>query len=246
MGFVDLGSLYREGQAQALEEFAAEGGGGCKNQGWLGAQVTPVGYVKQIAETRVCNSSSAFDLGVLDTYDTRPMSEGWSKLLDIGPLADGRAEVDFSIPLKEFPRVLPVLAAPEGTARGRVRFTREGGIAVAEVDLTADVVLLCQRCLSPLSWPVKSSGRAALVATAAAADRVPPDLEAVMAPEYQISIRDLVEEELLLALPLVPRHENDKCAGVRAGTSAEQSSSEGPAGETHRPFGQLGELFKRQ
>ncbi|HTC45267.1 MAG TPA: YceD family protein [Steroidobacteraceae bacterium] len=164
------------------------------------------------------------------------MSEGWSKLLDIGPLADGRAEIDFSIPLKEFPRVLPLLAAPEGTAGGRVQFSREGRIAVAEVKVAAEVTLLCQRCLAPLRWPVESAGRAALVASAAEAERVPEPLETVLAPEYRISIRDLVEEELLLALPLVPRHENDECAGEAASTQE----------ETHRPFGRLSELLKRQ
>jgi uncharacterized protein len=163
------------------------------------------------------------------------MSEGWSKLLDIGPLADGRAQIDFSIPLKEFPRVLPLLAAADGEARGRVNFSREDRIAVAEVAVVADVMLLCQRCLAPLKWPVNSSGRAALVATAAEAERVPETLETVLAPEHRISTRDLVEEELLLALPLVPRHEDDSCAGDRAG-----------ADETHRPFAQLSELFKRQ
>jgi uncharacterized protein len=167
------------------------------------------------------------------------MSEGWSKLLDIGPLADGRADIDFTIPLKEFPRVLPLLAAPDGEARGRVDFSREGRIAVAEVTVTAEVLLQCQRCLSPLKWPVHSTARAALVATQAQAAQVPETLETVLAPEYRISLRDLVEEELLLALPLVPRHENDECAGERAGTHSEQS-------ETHRPFGQLSELFKRQ
>jgi uncharacterized protein len=180
---------------------------------------------------------SGFDLVRLDTYDTRPMAEGWSKLLDIGPLAEGRAEVDFSIPLQEFPRVLPLLAAPDGIARGQVHFARESGIAVAEVTVDADVTLQCQRCLAPLNWPVHSSGRAALVADAAEAERVPQPLETVLAPEHRISIRDLVEEELLLALPLVPRHENDECIGGSAGT---------PEDKTHRPFGQLSELLKRQ
>ena len=182
----------------------------------------------------------------LDTYDTRPMSEGWSKLLDIGPLADGRAEIDFSIPLKEFPRVLPLLAGPDGTARGRVNFGREGRLAVAEVAVAADATMLCQRCLAPLNWPLKSTGRAALVATPAEAERVPETLETVLAPEHRISIRDLVEEELLLALPLVPRHENDECAGDRAGTLVEPGSAAEPVGETHRPFGQLSELLKRR
>ncbi len=163
------------------------------------------------------------------------MSEGWSKLLDIGPLADGRAHIDFSIPLKEFPRVLPLLAGSEGDARGRVDFSREERLAVAEVTVAADVTLLCQRCLAPLKWPLNSSGRAALVATVAEGERVPETLETVLAPEHRASIRDLVEEELLLALPLVPRHENDGCAGGLA-----------DAAQTHRPFAQLGELFKRQ
>jgi uncharacterized protein len=173
------------------------------------------------------------------------MSEGWSKLLDIGPLADGRAEIEFSIPLQEFPRVLPLLAAPDGQAHGRVSFAREGRIAVAEVTVAAEVTLLCQRCLAPLKWPLVGRGRAALVATAAAAEGLPGTLETVLAPEYRISLRDLVEEELLLALPLVPRHEDDGCAG---GTGARegQGSAAQPAADTHRPFEQLRELFKRQ
>ncbi len=173
------------------------------------------------------------------------MSAGWSKLLDIGPLADGRAEVDFSIPLKEFPRVLPLLAAPDGEAFGRVQFSRESRLAVAEVTVAADVTLTCQRCLSPLLLRVEGKGRAALVATAAEAGRVPEALETVLAPEHRISIQDLVEEELLLALPLVPRHAENECAGGSAGTQ-EPGAAAAPGGETHRPFGQLGELFKRR
>jgi uncharacterized protein len=173
------------------------------------------------------------------------MSEGWSKLLDIGPLADGRAEIDFSIPLKHFPRVLPLLAAPEGEAVGRVDFSREGRIAVAEVTVAAEVTLICQRCLSPLVRQVEGQGRAALVASPAEAERVPDTLETVLAPEYRISIRDLVEEELLLALPLVPRHEDNGCAADSAGTPGQGFSAEPPA-ETQRPFGQLSELLKRQ
>src|ERR1700748_3259663 len=100
------------------------------------------------------------------------MSEGWSKLLDIGPLADGRAGIDFSIPLKHFPRVLPLLAAPDGEAVGRVDFSLESRVAVAEVTVAATVTLICQRCLAPLKWPVDSSGRVALVATPAEAERL--------------------------------------------------------------------------
>lgn len=156
-------------------------------------------------------------------------------MLEIGPLADARAQIDFSIPLKEFPRVLPLLADADGEARGKVSFSREGRIAVAEVAVSADLTLLCQRCLAPLKWPVNAVGRAALVASTAEGDRAPETLETVLAPEHRISARDLVEEELLLALPLVPRHQDDRCAGERAG-----------ADEANRPFAQLSELLKRR
>ncbi|HTY92797.1 MAG TPA: YceD family protein [Steroidobacteraceae bacterium] len=164
------------------------------------------------------------------------MAAGWAKLRDVGALADERAVVDFSIPLNEFPRVMPLLAASDGVAVGKVAFAREGRTVVAEVTLGAELTLRCQRCMAPMRWPVASVGRAALVATAAEAERVPEALETVLAPDYRISIRDLVEEELLLALPLVPRHEDNDCAGADAGQVT----------QTHRPFGQLGELFKRQ
>jgi len=72
-----------------------------------------------------------FDLEGTDTYHTRPMSVGWSKLHDIDPWADARTELDFSIPLKEFPRLAPQLADSAGDARGSVRFERRDGIAVA-------------------------------------------------------------------------------------------------------------------
>ena len=174
------------------------------------------------------------------------MSQAWSKLLDVGPLADDGVELDFSIPLKEFPRVLPLLAAPQGEAVGHVGFSREGRLAVAEVRVSAQVSLTCQRCLGPMTCRVEASGRAALVATPAEAERVPEPLETTLAADYRISLRDLVEEELLLALPLVPRHEDDECVGDRAGAQAVPAAAAARTAETHKPFGQLGELFKRR
>lgn len=192
-------------------------------------------------------AQSDFDLGRVDTYDTRPMSAGWSKLLDIGPLADSRAGMDFAIPLTEFSRLVPQLREATGEATGEVAFTRENRLAVVDVQVQADVVLTCQRCMGPLQFRIDSEGRAALVATPAEADRVPETLETVYAADHRISLRDLVEEELLLALPLVPRHEDEyDCAGPEAVVQeTAQPAGEAPE-EAHRPFGQLADLLKRQ
>ena len=68
---------------------------------------------------RIC-----FDLGRVDTYYTRPMSEAWSKPCDVGALADEQADLELAIPLAEFSRVRTRLGALEGTISARVRFGR--------------------------------------------------------------------------------------------------------------------------
>ena len=173
------------------------------------------------------------------------MAAGWAKLRDVGALADERAVVDFSIPLNEFPRVMPLLAAPDGVAVGRVVFAREGRTVVAEVTLGAELTLRCQRCMAPMRWPVASVGRAALVATAAEAERVPEALETVLAPDYRISIRDLVEEELLLALPLVAAHRDPAACAALAPSVAGPGK---PTADEHgqRPFEGLKELLGKK
>jgi len=170
------------------------------------------------------------------------MSDGWSKLHDIDLWADARTEVDFAIPLKDFPRLLPQLSGDAGEASGRIRFGRQDGIAVADVSVDATVHLLCQRCLAPLDHSVRSRGRVAMVEEGAEAERVPVQLETILAPGHRLSILDLVEEELLLALPVVPLHEPSHCVD---GTSAVATPSETEQHERQRPFERLGELFKR-
>ena len=170
------------------------------------------------------------------------MSEGWSKLLDLDPLADGQADIDFSIPLAEFPRLSPQLAHTNGDVRGSVRFSRESGVPVADLDVTCELELECQRCFGPLSLPIDSQERVAMVAGAAEADRVPAGRETILAPEHRISLRDLVEEELLLTLPIVPLHEPGECDAQLVNETLERDA---PEPDVQRPFEQLGELLKR-
>ena len=182
---------------------------------------------------------SRFDLPGVPTYHTRPMSQDWSRRRDIDLLADERVRVDFAIPLADFPRLRPRLAEATGSARGRVGFERLQGACVAEIGVSTRVRLTCQRCLRPLDYPIECAGRVVMVADGAEADRAPQGLETTLAPERRTSVRDLVEEELLLALPIVPLHENPECA---RGPGAHRG---GPATGGQRPFERLNELLKR-
>ncbi len=174
------------------------------------------------------------------------MSEPWSQLSDVDRLADRQADVAFEIPLDQMPRVRAQLADSSGTVRGVAHFRREAGFRVAELEMEGAATLVCQRCLGPLQWPVAGTSRVALVAAESEADRVPQEFETVLAPENRIRVRDLVEEELLLTLPLVPLHsEASECTGqeVEHEPAAEPKAA---APDTQRPFERLGELLKRQ
>lgn len=165
------------------------------------------------------------------------MPDGWSRLLDAEQLADRRTDIDFSIPLSDLPRLSPQLARPQGSARGSASFTREHGLAVVDLAVEAAVSLTCQRCLQTMSWPVASHARIAIVSDSQGADRVAPDLEVVIAPESRITVRDLVEEELLLGLPVVAMHADRAACGAGAEDEVDE--------ETQKPFAGLAELLRR-
>ena len=50
----------------------------------------------------------------------------------------------------------------------------------------------------------------ALVSDYDSADRVPQEMEVFLVEADSVSVRDLVDEEVMLALPHVPRHAEEK------------------------------------
>jgi uncharacterized metal-binding protein YceD (DUF177 family) len=73
---------------------------------------------------------------------------------------------------------------------------------------------------------------------------VPADYEAIPGDPRQVDLAALVEDELLLSLPLFAAHgagEECMALGLQA---ARDTSSAPPANETRRPFAGLKELLK--
>lgn len=171
------------------------------------------------------------------------MSPPWTKPLDVHRLAGSEADIDFAVPLAELPRLRSRLAGVGGVVRGRVLFAREAGCIVADLTLSGAATLVCQRCLGPMSEAVNSSARVALIAAEAEAERIPDHLDPVLAAGGRISIGELVEEEMLLALPIVPLHARaSDCAVAAQGPLVSGGQQEQT---TQRPFERLSELLKR-
>jgi uncharacterized protein len=76
------------------------------------------------------------------------------------------------------------------------------------VGATARLALVCQRCLGPVDTPVQAERSFLFVADEETAARLDADTEEdVLAMTRALDLRALVEDELLLALPVVPRHD---------------------------------------
>jgi uncharacterized protein len=177
------------------------------------------------------------------------MSLGWSRRAPVDTLVSTETAFDFAIPLAELPRVALELIAKDGDAKGHVRFSRQLGHAVADLHVEAEPEVVCQRCMQPMRWPVDVTSRIALVVDFDAADRVPEGLEVFLVEGDSVSVRDLVDEEVMLALPAVARHEEgSECAGreLRLPGQEAEAPEEAAAAQVQKPFAQLGELLKRK
>jgi uncharacterized protein len=94
-------------------------------------------------------------------------------------------------------------------ARGESRPKRGGGPDIwLHVEAHASLRLECQRCLGPVDTPIEAQRSFLFVQGEDAAAELDADHEEdVLALTRSLDLRELVEDELLLALPLVPRHE---------------------------------------
>jgi len=176
------------------------------------------------------------------------MSLGWSRRAPVDTLVGTETAVDFAIPLADLPRVSHELTSKDGEATGHVRFARQQGHAVADLEVSAQPEVVCQRCMQPMRWPVKVKSRVALVSDYDAADRVPDEMEVFLVEGDSVSVRDLVDEEVMLALPHVARHDEDsECARQTVQLPGQPDEPDDETNsQVQKPFAQLGELLKRK
>jgi uncharacterized protein len=171
------------------------------------------------------------------------------KLRDVRKLADSRAAFDFELPVTELPGLPADLSAGDGQVKVQVRFAREQGFAIADVNLSARLQVTCQRCMAPMPLTVQAHSPVLVVESEREAEDAPAGWETFLAPEGRLSLEALAAEELLLALPIVPLHDaGAACAQTEAAARAALSApaaAEPAASATARPFADLKALLER-
>ena len=168
------------------------------------------------------------------------MSSAPADLVNAVELAGRSATLERRVGLRHLPR-LAEAGALEGTrASAELAFGKFDGRTTVEVQVSGELVLTCQRCLRPCSCAVNES--ASLVVMASDADEVPGGFEPLLGDAERLSVSELIEEQLLLGLPLVPKHATTALCGAAPAAIA-ISATEAAADETQRPFANLRKLL---
>jgi len=81
------------------------------------------------------------------------------------------------------------------------------------IELDGSVPMECQRCLTPMQWPVRQRTVALLAASDAEGDALDEGTDdEVLVATAPLDALMLVEDELLLSLPYAPTHADGECA----------------------------------
>jgi uncharacterized protein len=112
------------------------------------------------------------------------------------------------IPVSELQRIVDATETADGEIQVKLEFSisEEGKRAVAG-HAFAELSLICQRCLEPVSVPVESDISLAIVWDEEAAKALPQHFEPWIVGEGTADFYDMIEEELLLSLPAVAYHQ---------------------------------------
>ncbi len=143
------------------------------------------------------------------------------------------------IPIKAFPRLAETLADTGGAVDVNIRVSRTPtGVPLVEGSLGGTFRRPCQRCLEPVDMEIDVVLRFAVTGTSGA-DLVPTGVESWQSDEAEVVLRDLLEDELLLALPMIARHDDRAQCGDVA-RRADERAEEPPGRES--PFAVLRDL----
>lgn len=167
--------------------------------------------------------------------------------LDVAQLAHDASALEGAWTQDALPRLMAERAAHDGqdppvrwAVQGReVRRTGEAPQVWLDVQAHTVVQLACQRCLAPVATPL-DVGRSFLFVPGGEAQAAELDADSdddVLPLERSLDLRELIEDELIMALPIVPRHE--RCPEPLPVLDAPGSEEAPAGGDRPHPFAAL-------
>ena len=186
-----------------------------------------------------------FDSLPLHDYHCALMSEQLPVIVD--PLFMVKRGFQWSgvLNLRTMERVVPSLTeADQRPLAVSLEFAVEQGKPCIKGRIQGQAEMICQRCMQPVVVGFDQSFCLGLVETELQEQALPSDWESYYIHDSEIRPADVVEDEVLLALPLAPMHKTvAECSGDFLAPEPDQSAQEENSNEQRpNPFSVLGQL----
>lgn len=175
---------------------------------------------------------------------TGPLPE----LIDHRKLANQAGVLEGSIAVERFLRFKEMLAEETGEVQLNLSFDR-GDLKCTLVAgrVSANVHLVCQSCMAPYVQTLNCDISASVVVDESKHVVYEQETEVIVHLEKLIPTVDLVEDELILMLPMIPRHPQECPDGEYSQEPVvEAVIPEVRETETHRPFADLAETINKR
>jgi uncharacterized protein len=159
-------------------------------------------------------------------------------------LAELGRSYEGEIELSGLGRLVDSLAGSEGLIRYRLAFDRDHrGRPCVAGHLVGALPLQCQRCLEVFALDVERDWRVVLLAEAAEEALLDEGEDARLISDKGMPLAELIEDELILAVPLVPKHPAGAVCELPAGEAVEDEAPVEEFDEPEdNPFAELSRL----
>lgn len=125
-------------------------------------------------------------------------------------LAREAVRYEAELPISQFPRLAELVLDTDETLVANFDVNERKSHCVVRGALTFNAVMQCQRCMEPFSSAVQANFELVCVKSQDEANALPDALDPVVLDENgQLHLVDLLEEDALLQLPDIPKHEQD-------------------------------------
>ena len=147
-------------------------------------------------------------------YDAAPMQK--VKIpITLDPVRSAQKQVSYDgiVLFEKLPRLLEVVTGNKGEGEVKIHFRKdEQGISVVEGSANAHIKTVCQRCNGELGLDLELDFAYSPIGIGKSSEHLPSCYDVVeMDEEGEINLHQLVEDELMLAIPIVPMHEESHC-----------------------------------
>lgn len=116
-----------------------------------------------------------------------------------------RQKLEAMLPVTALPRLSAAIAGPAEALKVIVQFDpHPKTVGRVSGSIHGQLPLICQRSLEVFLWPLETRFEWVMVRDEDEEDRLLADVDPVMLEEEQLLLRDAIEDEVLLALPIAP------------------------------------------